>query len=85
MPNLFYTLSADASLVVELQASAAATQNTSKVLLSQGLHGKESITLISAKEFNLKAGETKAQIVITRKTIIRGYADPAGINAVGGI
>ena len=62
-----YTLSADASLVVELQASAAATQNTSVSFTISGTAREGIDYTISAKEFNLKAGETKAQIVITPK------------------
>lgn len=80
-----YTLSADASLVVELQASAAATQNTSVSFTISGTAREGIDYTISAKEFNLKAGETKAQIVITPKD---NYTPDMQIqlelNAVGG-
>ena len=81
-----YTLSADASLVVELQASAAATQNTSVSFTISGTARKESITRFRLRSLILKAGETKAQIVITPKD---NYTPDMQIqlelNAVGGI
>lgn len=46
-----YTLSADASLVVELQASAAATQNTSVSFTISGTAREGIDYTISAKEF----------------------------------
>lgn len=80
-----YTLSADASLIVELQASAAAVQNTTVGFTISGTAREGIDYTISAKEFNLKAGETKAQIVITPKdNYTADMQIQLELNAVGG-
>lgn len=62
-----YTLNADEPLVVEIQVSAPALQNTTVGFTISGTALEGVDYTISAKEFHLKAGETKAQVEITPK------------------